>query len=139
MCRIRSDKKKELEKLLIETWRGTKGGKLFRNSEEEIIITAITETVAFFSMADHLEGSGHAEVIKKLYLTGGAGRGASRGGKKKRVFQKTREGLAAELHMGSRTLDRYTDKYIKCFERNLQIIRERISAGSSAPPSDRTE
>jgi hypothetical protein len=120
MTRIIIRSKTKSEKLIMTVWCETKRGKDVKTDEQASVIGAIYKTLSYFEMDDYLHGSRHVEIIKRVYLSAAYER-RTPGGKKK-ITNKTRAGLAMELYVGEKTLERYTNIYIKCFEKNMSDL-----------------
>lgn len=122
MARPIKRSKTRTEKQILRVWRETKRGTEIKTAEQAAVTAAIRSTRRYFEMNDYLEGTKHAEIFAKIYLSVGLLSGAQ-GGRK----QKTMAGFAQALYIGENTLTRYTDKYIKCFEKYLQEEETRPS------------
>jgi hypothetical protein len=119
MARPPKRTKTKLEKLIMKTWYDTNKGNQITTEKEEIIIKSIKKTLGYFEMEDYLHGTRHLEIIKKVYLSGKYEVGTPKSKKKKRIINKTRIGFAEEAFISEKSLERYTNLYIKCFDKHL--------------------
>jgi len=108
-----------LEKLIIKTWNDTNKGKKVITDKEKIIIKSIKKTLSYFEMEDYLHGTKHIGIIQKVYLSEKYEK-QTKDSKKKNKTIKTRVGYAEETYISERSLERYTNLYIKCFDKYLK-------------------
>ena len=115
MARQNKRGKTELEKLIMTVWYETKRGKAVKTDEQATVVKAIRKTLGQFKMDDFLYSTNHTDIFKKIYFDVLTER--SNDAKKIKIQkQKTLVGFSGSLFLGTTSLTKYTNLYIKCVE-----------------------
>jgi len=134
-------KKAILEKLIEQVWRSTNFGMQIKTDEQAIVLKAIAKTLEYFDTMDKMNDglTIHAKIFSRMYLDNRSVRSEMlfevadefvatsennkdkniNRNKRNRVDKKARENLALILNIDPKTLYRYTNNYMKCFELKL--------------------
>ena len=117
--------KARLEALIKIIWLETQKGTVIDTDIQRRVVHAIKKTLEHLDMEDYLYGSNHSQFFGKVYLSVRYNKENNNAGVKIKEAYKTRFGLAQEMCLGENTLGRYTNIYIKCFEKNLDDLLNR--------------
>jgi len=123
MGRQAKNEKIKLEKLIMTVYYETNRGKNILTEKQAAVITAVRKTLGFLKMIKHLDNKNpvdHEKIFKHIYFHPITEK--DKNGKIKTIKKrKTMAGFAIDMEKHENTLTAYTDNYISCFEKYLNI------------------